>query len=99
MERIVATSSTLPSLSQLQWLRGRALAATRKEQIVELLREIEAIPDRRPKGGAAWKPFPLAALRREIDRLPELAEKRLLISQLVQWLAPRARDNAEEQRA
>jgi hypothetical protein len=88
----------LPSLSQLQWLRGSALAALDEVQMQTLFEKIETIPVRRPKGGSAWKNFPLSALRREMERFPDLEEKRLLVSQLVQWLGLQARSKAEEPR-
>lgn len=92
-----------PSLSQLQWLRERALAAGDAEQLEKLLREVEQAPDRRPKGGKPWEDgaFPIKALRGQLARLdaenaghPDraLTEKRLLISSLVQWRAPREKE-------
>lgn len=90
--------ATDPSLSQLQWLRSSALAATSEAQLDELLQEVRAIAGRRPKGGGAWKDFPHDALRREVDRLSKLDEKRRLISRLVQRLALQALKKAEEQR-
>ncbi|HRF06891.1 MAG: CRISPR-associated RAMP protein, Csx10 family [Candidatus Accumulibacter phosphatis] len=99
VERIAEDKhATDPSLSQLQWLRSSTLAATSEAQLHELLEKIKAIAGRRPKGGGAWKDFPHNALRREIDRLGKLDEKRRLISHLVQRLALQALKRAEEQR-
>ena len=99
VERIAEDKhATDPSPSQLQWLRNSALAATSEAQLHELLEKIKAIAGRRPKGGGAWKDFPHDALRREVDRLSNLDEKRHLISQLVQRLALQALKKAEEQR-
>lgn len=90
-----------PSLSQLQWLRGRALAAKEAGQVKEVLREIEQAPKRRPHGGKPWDAFPTRELVEQLARLaaenpgePEraLAEQRLLISNLVQWHAPRMKE-------
>ena len=83
-----------PSLSQLQWLRGRALAVSDDEQLNELLEEIETAPVRRPQGGARWGAFPTRELKDKLkqidntDKARALIEKRQLISHLVQWRAP-----------
>jgi len=90
--------ATAPSLSQLQWLRGRALAVTCEEQLQALLQEIEQAPKRRPKGAAAWGKFPMADLRTALGHLASLEEKRQLVSQLVQWLTPEVRRKSEESR-
>jgi len=82
-----------PSLSQLQWLRERALAVTSPEQLERLLTEIETAPDRRPQGGKAWKEFPTGGLRTALGKFSEPVEKRLLISYLVQWRTPKAKEN------
>jgi hypothetical protein len=78
-----------PSLSQLQWLREQALAATDGKQLDALLWEIETAPDRRPQGGKAWRNFPVKDVR---EASLELPEKRQLISYLVKWRIPKAKD-------
>lgn len=81
-----------PSLSQLQWLRGRALAATDQSDtgatLNELLEEIKSAPASRPQGGKVWRSFPVDELKSELNCLPDLREKGLLISYLVKWLVP-----------
>lgn len=74
-----------PSPSQLQWLRGRALAATKPEQITDLLAEIENAPSRRPQGGMGWKGFPVTEIREKLGEFTDLKDQRQLISNLVQW--------------
>ncbi len=87
-----------PSLSQLQWLRERALATTKLRQLDELLEEIAAAPTRRRQGGKPWEAFPVknlqAALKQleQSDKAQELRDKQQLISYLVQWRAPKAKD-------
>jgi hypothetical protein len=97
----LAKSGSSPSLSQLQWLRGRALAATDVRQLDALLTEIETAPEHRRQGGRAWKAFPTAELKGTLDQIQnsdkqrELNEKRQLISCLVQWRAPQAKIERE----
>jgi hypothetical protein len=95
------TKDKSPSLSQLQWLREGALAAGDAGQLDKLLLEIEQAPERRPQGGKPWKVFPRMELRRQLDLLEAenrgdpkraLEEKRLLISNLVQWRAPSVKE-------
>lgn len=78
-----------PSLSQLQWLREQALAASDGKQLDDLLREIQTAPERRPQGGKAWRTFPVEDLRN--TRL-HFREKQQLISYLVKWRLPKAKD-------
>lgn len=85
-----------PSLSQLQWLREQALAATDLKHVNELLTEIETAPRRRPQGGKAWaeEMFPIGDLKKALralnntDKERELKEKKQLLSYLVQWRVP-----------
>ena len=86
-----------PSLSQLQWLRERALAAEKDDSLKHdplepLLHEIETAPTRRPQGGKAWEGFPTPQLRKTLDGLQDLGEKRKLISYLVQWRVPQEKE-------
>lgn len=85
-----------PSLSQLQWLRERALATRDKDDLKKLLRNIERARQDRPQGGSAWKIFPVAQLIEEVDRLTDFQEKQHLISHLVQWLAPDAKNRRKK---
>jgi hypothetical protein len=77
-----------PSLSQLQWLRARALAAGDQATIEKLLETIESAPKFRPRSAEPWNHFPVAELRQQTSGLsPE--EQRLLISYLVETIAAR----------
>ncbi len=80
-----------PSLSQLQWLRERALACRDVQDLEKLLEEIKTAKNRRPQGGKAWEVFPHEKLIEDLKSCQNLEEKRLLISYLVQWRAPNAR--------
>ncbi|WP_295447116.1 RAMP superfamily CRISPR-associated protein [uncultured Thiodictyon sp.] len=82
-----------PSLSQLQWLRERALAAETDGQLDALLNEITTAPQRRPQGGKAWSAFQPLKLKEELGRLSNPGEKRQLISYLVQWRVPFEKEN------
>ena len=86
-----------PSLSQLQWLRERALAAETFDQIADLLTEIETAPDRRLQGGKAWSAFKPVMLREALERFPDLGDKRHLISCLVQWRVPQEKKRKEKE--
>lgn len=81
-----------PSLSQLQWLRERALAARDDQDLDALLTEIEEAPERRRQGGQPWQAFRSLHLRQEVGKLQNLGEKRQLISYLVQWRVPKAKE-------
>lgn len=81
-----------PSLSQLQWLRERALAARDDQDLDALLTEIEEAPERRRQGGQPWQAFRPLHLRQEVGKLQNLGEKRQLISYLVQWRAPKEKE-------
>lgn len=90
-----------PSPSQLQWLRNRALACSNQTMLEKLLKEVENAPKQREKSGAAWKSFPLPALRKAIGlenpkkgnevneadnpTAEKLAEKKLLIAHFVEY--------------
>lgn len=84
-----------PSLSQLQWLRNRALACSNESMLEKLLTEVENAHKQREKSGAAWKSFPFSELRKAIGlenpdkadkaAAEKLAEKRLLIAHLVDY--------------
>ncbi|MCC6135176.1 MAG: hypothetical protein IT491_07345 [Gammaproteobacteria bacterium] len=88
-----------PSLSQLQWLRERALAAENDGQMNELSQEIENAPKRRLQGGKAWEHFPISPLRKALEGLQTFNEKGHLISYLVQWRVPQEKENkGKEQR-
>jgi len=93
-----------PSLSQLQWLRGQALAIENSQQLEDLLAEIETAPQRRPQGGKAWENFHIKDLREELAKLDQnhpndseqaLKDKQMLISYLVQWHAPKAKEQRQ----
>ncbi|MBF0160056.1 MAG: hypothetical protein HQL58_11100 [Magnetococcales bacterium] len=75
-----------PSLSQLQWLRNRALAATNEKRLEELLKEVKEAHKDRPQGGKAWQNFPSNNLENKLAQYTDLQEKRQLISYMVQWL-------------
>lgn len=83
-----------PSLSQLQWLRERALAARDVEDLNKLMEEVKTAPIRRPQGGKRWQNFPIQplieALRTIAAENPDnaarqLEEQRQFISLVVQW--------------
>lgn len=91
-----------PSLSQLQWLREQALAANDASDLADLLKKILEAPTRRPQGGKAWAAFPTTPLQEQFallerehpgDSKAVLTEKRQLISYLVQWRVPVAKEN------
>ena len=81
-----------PSLSQLQWLREQVMAAQTDSELDDLIKEVETAPDRRPQGGKAWSAMQPLKLRQEIDKLQSISEKRTLISYVVQWLVPSAKE-------
>ena len=93
-----------PSVSQLQGLRERALAAENLEQLKAILDEIETAPDRRLQGGKAWSDFPVQGLREALgnvqnpDKKEEFDERRQLISHLVQWWVLFEREQKREQK-
>jgi hypothetical protein len=76
----------LPSRSQLQWLHSQAQACGSEESLRELLDAIGKAPERRPKGGHAWKNIPVKRLEEALQKLPYLAEKQYLLSNTAQWL-------------
>lgn len=86
-----------PSLSQLQWFRGQALACNTEKELQEvfenLIRASEKI------GGQEWGSFPLESLQQELQREQEVQNKRLFISLLVQKIAPviKKRDESKKQ--
>lgn len=87
---ILLKEAKKPSASQLQWLRNRALACEKNEQLNTLLNEIREAPEKRPKSGEVWKPFKSEkALGEQFNQVFEenknLEDKRLLISLFVQY--------------
>ena len=80
-----------PSLSQLQWLRSRALAARNEPDLQDLLKEIRTAPTRRPQGGKSWEDFPVDPLAKALEKLDALEHKKHLISYLVQRRVPSAK--------
>jgi len=83
-----------PSLSQLQWLRERALAARDVEDLRKLMTEVENALTSRPQGRKRWQNFPIQRLKEALRTIetenPEnaarqLKEQQQFISLVVQW--------------
>lgn len=89
----LAKSRSGPSPSQLQWLRSRALACSDENEFSQLLEEIDQAPERRPVGGKGWEKFGAKDLKEKCQGM-SLAQKRLLVSDLVRALLR----NAEEKK-
>jgi len=88
-----------PSMSQLQWLRERAQACRNDQDLDKLLDEIKTAKVRRPQGGKAWEVFPHESLDYDLKkRCQNLEEKRQLISYLVQWRVPAAKEESKKER-
>lgn len=73
------------SRSQLQWFSSACIASVDDKGLSAVLSEVESAPIRRPKGGSAWKGFPMTSLRKDLDDIETLAQKRLFIQLLIQW--------------
>jgi len=91
-----------PSLSQLQWLRERALAARDIEDLRKLMEEVKTAPARRPQGGKRWQNFPIQRLNEALRTIEtenpdnaarQLKEQQQFISLVVQWCVPKLKEN------
>jgi len=87
-----------PSLSQLQWLRERALASRDNQELKKLLEDIQAAHKNKPQGGKAWEFFPHPELSKGLKECKTLDEQRQLISLLVQWRVPAAKEESRKER-